>query len=52
MLTDKLTNTVIPEELYTVKVNDDATAVGSYTKDNLTITLNKEAVIGTDTKSY
>ena len=51
VLTDKLTNTVIPEELYTVKVNDDATAVGSYTKDNLTITLNKEAVIGTDTKA-
>ena len=50
VLTDKLTNKVIPEELYTVKVNAGKTAVGSYTKDDLTITLNEKAKIGTATE--
>lgn len=50
VLKDKLTNTVIPEELYTVAVNEGSTGVGSYTKNNLTITLKEEAKVGTDTK--
>ena len=50
VLTDKLTNTVIPEELYTVAVKSGKTAVGSYTKDDLTITLKEKAKVGTDTK--
>ena len=50
ILTDKLSNTVIPEELYTVKVKSDKTNVGSYAKDDLTITLNEKAKVGTDTK--
>ena len=50
VITDKLTNTVIPEELYTVTVKPGKTDVDSYTKADLTITLNEKAKIGTDTK--
>ena len=50
ILTDKLSNTVIPEELYTVTVKTGKTNVGSYAKDDLTITLNEKAKVGTDTK--
>ena len=50
VLTDKLTNKVIPEELYTVKVKDDKTKVGSYTKEDLTITLKEKEKIGTATE--
>lgn len=42
VLTDKLSNTVIPEDLYTVAVKSGKTSVGSYTKDNLTITLKEK----------
>ena len=50
VLTDKLSNTVIPEDLYTVAVKSGKTSVGSYTKDNLTITLKEKEKIGTDTE--
>ena len=50
VVTDKLTNTVIPEELYTVTVNNNKTGVGSYTKDDITVTLKDKAKIGTDTE--
>ena len=50
VITDKYTNKVLPKELYTVKVNSGKTGVGSYTKEDLTITLKDKAKVGTDTK--
>lgn len=50
VITDKLTNTVLPTELYDVKVNTDKKDVGSYKNTDLTITLKASAKVGTDTK--
>ena len=41
VVTDKLTNTVIPSELYSVSVT--STNAGTYTKDDVTVTLNATA---------
>ena len=50
VIKDKLTDTVIPEELYEVTVKNGKTNVGDYTKDDLTIILKEKAKIGTDTE--
>ena len=51
VITDKLTNKVLPKELYTVSVRDGGVAnVGTYNKENLSIVLEQRAKVGTATE--